>query len=173
MAMTPSLATLRAAIKLEIQTALYVTTPASVLVVHSFRRWWNDAFKFQALFKRSDAGAGVWNGLVNWYPFTSLRRRPVEAAERWLYYRLTTWQVEAFAGMQDRSGKPTEETFQDQLETVADRFRNNATIFGNREKTLADVEVADVQMILVGDLTCWRAVMSFETESLETKTETP
>lgn len=168
MALSPTLTTLRAAIKLLIQTGMDSGSPATVLTVHDKLRFWRDPDKFFSLFKRLDAGAGSLLGKINGWMFTRTSTRVLESEERWRFYSLHTFTLYGYMGVED-GAFVSETAMQDQIEAIRDRFRLATTVFGNMEKTVADVEVVDFGKYELADVNCWQGILRFSCEAIEIK----
>lgn len=168
MAASPSLDTLRAAIVTEIKKAMNAATPANVLTVHSYRRFWRDVQKFNSLFRR--ASPDLLPGKLNGWMVTRTRTREVETAERWRFYELHRFELHGYFGVQDEDPLATEKVFQDQIEVVRDNLRLNTSVFGNMERVEPVTQVEQIAPVTIGDFTCWYALLTLETEAIETKT---
>ena len=171
MALSPLLATIRSAIVTEVKTALNPVTPGDVLTCHDYRRFWRDALKFNTLFKRQapDLLPGKINGWMVYRTATEVQ----ESEERWRFYSLHRFTLEGYMGIQDADVTSDERAFENQIEVIRDRLRLNRSVFGNMEKTVADVTVESIEpgTVPLGDASCWRAILTLEAEAIEVKTE--
>lgn len=171
MPLSPSLATLRAAIVLEIKTAMNPASPGLVTTVHPYRRWWKDEAKFRQLFERTDIVATPpppnLQKKINGWMVSRSRTVETETEERWRFYNLHTFQLRGIMGIKEVDD--SEQAFQDQIELIRDRFRLNTTIFGNTERTSPVSNVVSFDREQIGEANCWSAILEVTPEAIETK----
>ena len=167
---SPTIDTIRAAIVSAIKSALNVGSPASVVTVHDYRRYWRDYDKFKALFQRTDAGGDVPSGRLNGWMVTRLRTREVEALEWSRFYQVHAFELEGFLGVQDAAAlSATEKVFQDQIEKIRDNLRLNLTVYQTTEQTNPVCQVESIEPFDFGERTVWKANLLLEAESIEVK----
>lgn len=171
MPLSPLLGTIRSAIVTEVKEALNPLLPGNVTTVHSYRRFWRDALKFNSLFKR--VSPDLLPGKINGWMIYRTATRVEEALERWRFYSIHRFTLEGYMGIQDADVTSDELAFENQIEVIRDNLRLNRSVFGNMEKTTADVEVESIEAgtVPLGDATCWRAILTLEAEAIEVKTE--
>jgi hypothetical protein len=164
---TPSLTTIRDAIVSAIKSAMNSGTPGNVLTVHSYRRFWRDAQKFNSLFLR--LAPDLLPGKINGWYVTRLATREVESPEWFRFYQVHRWQLDGFFGIQDDDATATEKVFQDQIEAIRDNLRLNATVFQSTEYSNPVTQVQTIEPITIGDSTVWHGVLVAEAEAVENK----
>lgn len=173
MAASPTLDAVRTVIVSAIKAGMNAGSPASVLTVHPYRRFWRDQQKFRSLFERQ--APDLLPGKINGWLVTRTRTRETETEERWRFYNIDHWELHGYFGVQDEDATATEKVFQDQIEAIRNNLRLAITgttydVFGLTERTSPVSQVESIQPVLIGDSTCWFALLSLEAERIETKT---
>lgn len=164
---TPSLATIRSAVVLAVQTAMNPGSPGTVNTVNDYRRFWRDDQQFQKLFQRTDAASGFTGKINGW--MIKIQRKEVEAPEWFRYYVKHQIELHGYMGVQDAGSTKTEKDFLDQIDAVCDQLRLNLNVFGNTEVTSPVVSDGDAQVVEIGQKTCWYTVLRLEVERIDTR----
>jgi hypothetical protein len=172
--MTPSIPVILGNVASVIKTAMNPTKPSAVQTVWTRRRFWKTPQEFLSILQRTsgDALAGQING---WMIYRG-RTRPVEVrgGQTFLYYSLHRIDCMGYMGVQDNGTAFSVDQFEAQVETIREGLRDNETVFGNMERTIADSEVEFSQEPYTRfEYTCWGARISFEVEALEVESLTP
>lgn len=165
---TPTIPTIRSAIVLAIKTAMNAGTPANVLTVHPYWRFWRDEQKFMALFRRT--APDLLPGKINGWMVRRGATEEIETEEWFRFYQLHRFEMIGYAGVQDDDASGlTEKDFQDQVEAVRDQLRLSGGVFTNTERTSPVVQVESVKPVTIGQYTCWEAFLSLKAEGIENK----
>lgn len=169
MALAPTVAAIRAAIITQVKAALNPGTPGNVTTVHDRRRFWRDASKFNSVFRR--VSPDLLPGKVNGWMIFRTATEEVETDERWRFYGLHTFELHGYMGVQDEDATSDERAFQDQIEVIRGNCRLSAAIFGNMERVVPAVQVAEAAVpVTIGEVTAWYSRLTLRAEGIEVKT---
>lgn len=171
MAASPTLDALKDAIALVVKTVLNSSTPSAVNTVHTKKRFFRDQAKFESFFKRADTASPSLKGKINGWNIYRDRTQEIETDERWRFYQIHSIKVEGFFAIQDSESFISADVFEAQIEAIRDALRLSTAVFGNTERVspVVQVDVAN-ELIQVGEVSAWHAVLSLEVEGIETKT---